>query len=79
MLMNNRCLPITMLLWLMLLASGCVTKPASSLPPSVAPARIPPLPLEARQPAAPPWCSPTCSRGLMLERESWQQRMTEHE
>lgn len=65
-----------LLLGLMLLASGCATKPTSSLPPSVAPARIPALPLEARQPAAPRWCSPTCSHGLMLERESWRQRMT---
>ena len=76
MLMNNKCLPIAMLLGLMLLVSGCATKPASSLPPSIAPARNPPLPREARQPAAPPWCSPTCSHGLMLERESWRQRMT---
>ena len=63
----------------MLLASGCATKPASSPPPSVAPARIPPLSPEARQPPAPPWCSPTCSHGLMLERESWRKRMIEPE
>ncbi len=60
----------------MLLASGCAVTPASSPPPSVAPARIPPLSPEARQPPAPPWCSPTCSHGLMLERESWQKLMT---
>ncbi len=77
MLRSNERLPTALLLGLMLLASGCTTKPTSSLPPSVAPARIPPLPLEARQPDAPPWCSPTCSHGLMLERESWRQRMTE--
>lgn len=76
---NNAPLLKPLLLGLMLLASGCTTKPASSLPPSVAPARIPPLPHEARQPPAPPWCSPTCSHGLMLERESWRQRMTEPE
>jgi len=72
---NERSLKV-LLLWLVLLASGCTTKPASSLPPSVAPARIPPLPLEARQPAAPPWCSPTCSTGLSKRIENWRQRMT---
>ncbi len=72
---NNERLSKALLLGLMLLASGCATKPASSPPPSVAPARIPPLSLEARQPAAPPWCSPTCSHGLMLERENWRQRL----
>lgn len=76
MLRNNERLLKALLLGLMLLASGCATKPANSPPPSVAPARIPPLPLEARQPAAPPWCSPTCSHGLMHERESWRQRLT---
>jgi hypothetical protein len=60
----------------MLLASGCVTRVPSSPPPSVAPARIPLLSPEARQPPAPPWCSPTCSHGLMFERESWRKRMT---
>ncbi len=76
MLRNNERLPKVLLLGLMLLASGCTTTPANSPPPSVAPARIPPLPLEARQPAAPQWCSPTCSHGLMLERENWRQRLT---
>ncbi|MCS4282471.1 hypothetical protein M2396_000736 [Pseudomonas sp. BIGb0278] len=61
------------------MASGCTTKPASSLPLSVAPARIPPLSREAKQPPAPPWCSPTCSHGLTLERESWRKRMIEPE
>ncbi len=28
-------------------------------------------------PPAPPLCSPTCSHGLMNERESWRKRMTE--
>ncbi len=60
----------------MLLASGCSATPPSLPPPLVAPARIPPLSPEARQPPAPPWCSPTCSHGLMLERESWRKRMT---
>lgn len=60
----------------MLLVSGCATKVQSSLPQSVAPARIPPLLLEARQPPAPPWCSPNCATGLTNERESWQKLMT---
>ncbi len=76
MLRNNKRLPTALLLGLMLLASGCATKPESSLPPSVVPARIPPLRLEAMQPAAPPWCSPTCSHGLTLERENWRKLMT---
>ena len=76
MLMNNKRLLLPALLALMLLATGCATKPQSSPPPSVAPARIPPLPLEAKQPPAPQWCSPTCSHGLMHERESWRQLMT---
>ncbi|KAF1003441.1 MAG: hypothetical protein GAK36_00253 [Pseudomonas sp.] len=75
MLKNNERLLMPMLVGLMLLASGCTTKPANSLPPSVVPARIPPLPLEARQPAAPPWCSPTCSTGLSKRIESWRQRL----
>ena len=61
-------------LWmLMLLVTGCTSKP-TSLPPL--PAAIPELPSEARQPPAPPWCSPTCSSGLTKERESWRLLMT---
>lgn len=44
-----------------------------SLPPP--PAAIPELPSEARHPSAPPWCSPTCLHGLMIEREIRQKRM----
>ncbi len=75
---NTRWLTLA-LLAPMLLASGCSTKPPSSPLPSVAPARIPPLSPEARQPPAPPWCSPTCSHGLMIERESWRRLMTRPE
>ena len=73
--------PLLMLALLMpmLLVSGCAVNPPSSLPPSVAPARIPPLSPEARQPPAPPWCCPTCSHGLMLERENWRKLMTKPE
>ncbi len=75
---NTRWLMLVMLAPI-LLASGCSTTQPISPPPSVAPPRIPPLSPEARQPPAPPWCSPTCSHGLMLERESWRKRMTEPE
>lgn len=64
---------------LTLLVSGCAGKPPVSPPLSVAPARISPLSLEARQPPAPPWCSPTCSHGLMRERESWRKLMIKPE
>lgn len=68
-----------MLLTLMLLASGCTTKPEISQLPPVAQARIPPLSSEARQPDAPLWCSPNCSSGLSTRIESWRQRMTQPE
>jgi hypothetical protein len=37
---------------------------------------LPALPTEARQPPAPPWCSPNCSSALMRERETWRRLMT---
>lgn len=73
---KNERLLIVALVTPMLLASGCAVTPPSSPPPSVAPARIPPLSPEARQLPAPPWCSPTCSHGLTNERESWRKLMT---
>ncbi|SUD80246.1 Uncharacterised protein [Pseudomonas putida] len=73
---NERLLMLA-LLAPMLLASGCAVKPPNSLPPSVAPARIPPLSPDARQPPAPPWCSPNCSAGLSQRIESWRRLMTE--
>ena len=73
---KNEQLLMLALLVSMLLASGCSTKAPNSQPPSVAPARIPPLSPEARQPPAPPWCSPNCATGLMLERENWRKHMT---
>jgi hypothetical protein len=64
---------------LMLLATGCTSRPAN-LPPALVPApAIPELPIEARQPPAPPWCSPNCSSALMRERETWRKLMTEPE
>lgn len=38
-----------------------------------------PLPTEARQPSLPVWCQPTCSAGLIKERESWLKSLTELE
>ena len=62
-----------MLLPLLMWLAGCAsTLPASS----VAPALIPPLPAQARQPPAPAWCSPTCSAALTAERESWLRLLT---
>jgi len=58
---------------------GCASKPAAWQPEQVSAPVIPALPKEARQPDSLPWCSPTCSAGLMNERVSWQQRMTELE
>lgn len=65
-------LPRLLLLMPMLLLASC----GSNLPasPSACPV-IPALPVEARQQAAPAWCSPNCSSGLMRERESWLQHM----
>lgn len=76
---KNAKLPMLVLLMPMLLVGGCSTKPPSSLPSSVVPARMPPLSPEAKQPPAPPWCSPTCSKGLSTRIESWRKRMTEPE
>lgn len=53
--------------------SGCSTPPG--LPPNVEPARIPPLPQEARQPKADASCLPTCSARLTELRESWRLRL----
>ena len=68
-----------MLLLLALSLVGCVSKPAAWQPEQVSAPAIPQLPSQARQMESPPWCSPSCSAGLMRERESWQQLMTELE
>ncbi|MOA60230.1 hypothetical protein D3C78_1850550 [compost metagenome] len=65
-----------MLLMPTLLVSACVSQPSNWPPELVGVPQIPVLPSEAMQPAAPLWCSPSCSKGLMLERENWQRRMT---
>ena len=59
-----------------LLLLGCSNKPAAWQSETVSAPTIPALPSQAMQPDSPPWCSPTCSAGLMRERESWQERMT---
>lgn len=62
--------PGLMLGMLALLLTGCGSVSTSYLPPPE-PARIPPLPTEARQPTIPSECLPTCSKRLTAERESW--------
>ena len=59
-----------------LLLIGCANTPPVSLPPVVAPPAIPALPQAARQPAAPAWCSPSCSSALSIELSSWQRGLT---
>ena len=54
-----------------LLLTGCASTPANWSPPQAACPAIPALPPEAKQTAAPPWCSPDCSTGLSNEIESW--------
>ena len=64
-----------MLLVLAVSAMGCAqTSPVIAPPPE--PPRIPALPPQARQPAKPSMCSPTCSSGLMKLRENWRKRLT---
>lgn len=59
-----------MLLPLAALLTGCATRPPQSVLP-----QMPALPPEARQPAVPAWCSPTCSAALQAELQSWQRRL----
>ena len=61
-----------MLLPLALLLTGCATQ-RQRLPQ---PVQAPALPPEAKQPALPAWCSPTCSAALQRELLSWRQRLT---
>ncbi len=51
---------------LLVLLSACGSGPRQPSFP-----RVPPLPLEARQPAIPSECLPTCLDALMSARESW--------
>lgn len=61
-----------MLLLPMALLTACASKSPRSSPMFGVPA----LPQEARQPATPSICLPTCSAGLMKRRESWQRSLT---
>ncbi|AJY21546.1 putative gp23 [Burkholderia ambifaria AMMD] len=56
----------------MALLTACASKSPHSSPTSDVPALRP----EARQPATPSICSPTCSAGLTKLRESWQRSLT---
>ena len=69
---------ISRLLCLIPLVSGCAMKPPCLQSVVDAPA-VPPLPIQARQAPAPPWCFPTCSSALTGERVNWQKRMTRPE
>ncbi len=69
---NNELPRSRMLLLLVLPLAACSSVSTSSSQPPA----IPPLPPEARQPATPSICLPTCSAGLMKLRESWQKSLT---
>ncbi len=73
---NKSPLPALTLIALLTLSAGCASNSIPSAPPSVQPARRPPLPLEGRQPPIPSICSPTCSAGLTREREIWRESLT---
>lgn len=64
-----------MLMLLVLLLSGCASDSVNLLRP-VTPPTIPPLPAQAKQPAIPSMCLPTCSAALTKERESWLNTLT---
>ncbi len=61
-----------MLLLLVLPLAACSSASTSSSQPPA----IPPLPPEARQPATPSICLPTCSAALTSARANWQSTLT---
>lgn len=69
---NNSSLLPLMLLPLIALLPACAST-SSGYP--VAPPAVPPLPVEARQPTPPEWCSPSCSSKWSAEAEIWRQRL----
>ncbi|AFQ50460.1 hypothetical protein GEM_4070 [Burkholderia cepacia GG4] len=69
---NNVMRRCTLVLLPMVLLTSCVSK-SPCLSPMF---EVPALPPEARQPATPSICLPTCSAGLMKRRESWQRSLT---
>ncbi len=72
MLRKNVIVQPLMLLLPVLLLTGCASRSPHSSPMPGVPALRP----EARQPATPSICSPTCSAGLTSVRESWQRSLT---
>ncbi|AAT38383.1 gp24 [Burkholderia phage BcepC6B] len=69
---NNAPRRSQMLLLLALPLAACSSASISSSQPPA----IPPLPPEARQPATPLICLPTCSAALTNARVSWQRTLT---
>ncbi|AHI73489.1 putative gp23 [Burkholderia thailandensis USAMRU Malaysia  len=69
---NARPLSRMLLLLALPLAACSSASTSSSQPPT-----IPPLPPEARQPATPSICLPTCSAALTSARANWQSTLTE--
>lgn len=72
MLRNNVIRHALMLLLPMVLLTACASRSPRLLPMPGVPA----LPPEARQPATPSICLPTCSAGLMRLRESSRESLT---
>ncbi len=68
---NEQPLSRMLLLLVLPLAACSSVSTSSSQPPA-----IPPLPPEARQPATPSICLPTCSAALTSARASWQSMLT---
>lgn len=56
--------------------TACAPQQLQPQPAVIAPPAVPPLPMQARQPPAPAWCSPTCSAALQIELQSWQRSLT---
>lgn len=71
---NARPKPLLTAMLLPLLLLGCGH--ASPLLKPTAGAQIPPLPVQARQPASPPECLPTCSANARSEFERWLTTLT---
>lgn len=64
-----------------LLLVGCTTGPTNSPGnwQTVNAPAVPELPAEARQKPAAPYCSPTCSAALTIERGNWQKMLMKQE
>lgn len=74
---SNRA-PVNLSFALLLVISACTTPPSQpSVPLVVKPARIPPLPEQARQHRNPESCSPTCSEVLEQKLDATQRSLTQ--